>query len=447
MVKYFYKIKNDYYLDVYAILLFISVSFSFPAIHVLIIPIIVILSIFQFYRLHQNKISYSYINQTYFYLLIYSVIFFRSVHNVILIISLLFYSYVFFKERLINKKGKYITEKLILLFFTLILINQLIFFPYLKGLDTYFYLLFYPILFIFIKKLSVDISKLKSIKILITSVLISTLFLLIINIYNNKISPVTNTFFAESLDLTHVYYGMFLGVACCFLLALHNNNKFYFNKYSDIILFLFFLLILIYIGARTSLLAVFFILTLTLYKKTPLKGYKKGILLLIVLVGLSTLSYKTIPRANEDIKYIHRVYTSIKTNDRQDLIHNSWRNMYQRFLVLDYTFKEIKKHYFLGIGLKNVTSTVSNQIIQDGYVYFKPINTHNQYLHFLLGMGIPGLLFFLYMLLYFYRNSSFTLYFLLFFLIIMLTESILVRVKGISLFFLFILIFSNKRSN
>lgn len=262
-------------MDFYSVLLFIAVSFSYPAIFKSIIGIIVILSIFQFYRLLQNKVSISYITHTYFYLLVYSVIFFRSVHNVILIISLLFYAYVFFKEKRIIKKGKYITEKLILLFFTLILINQLFFFPYLKGLDTYFYLLFYPILFVFIKKLSVDISKLNSIKVLITSVLISTLFLLIINIYNNKISPVTNTFFAESLDLTHVYYGMFLGVACSLLLALHNNNKFYFNKYTDIILFLFFLLILIYIGARISLLAVFFILTLTLYKRSPLKGYKK----------------------------------------------------------------------------------------------------------------------------------------------------------------------------
>ena len=447
MVKYFHKIKNDYYLDVYSVLLFIAVSFSFPAIHVLIISIIGILSLIQFYRLHQNNVSDSYITQTYFYLLIYSLIFFRSVHNVILIISLLFYVYIFFKEKRINKKGKYITEKLILLFFTLVLINHLIFIPYFKGLDTYFYLLFYPILFVFMKKLSVDISKFKSIKIFISSVLISILLLLIINLYNHKISPVTDTFFAEYLDLTHVYYGMFLGVACCFLLVLYSNNKSYFNKYVDITLFSLFLLILIYIGARISLLAVFSVLILTLYKKIPMKGYKKGLLLLIFLVGLLTLSYKTIPRANADIEHIQKVYTSIKTNDKQDLIHNSWRNIYQRFLVLDYTFKEIKKHYFQGIGLKNVTSRIGNQIIQDGYIYFKPINTHNQYLHFLLGMGIPGLLFFLYMLLYFYRNSSFALYFLLFFLIIMLTESILVRVKGISLFFLFILIFSNKELN
>ncbi len=165
----------------------------------------------------------------------------------------------------------------------------------------------------------------------------------------------------------------------------------------------------------------------------------------MVFVSLLTLSYNTIPRAKEGVKYIDKVYTSFKTDNKQDLIDNSWRNMYQRFLVLDYTFKEIKEHYFLGIGNKNVKNTISTKIIKDGYIYFEPINTHNQYLHFLVGMGFLPFLFFIWMLFYFFKNYSYTtygLYFLIFFLLIMLTESILVRVKGISLFFIFYLIFS-----
>ena len=435
------NIKHKYNLDNYSLLLYILVSFSFPAVFNITNSLIIAITLFQIYRLKKNKISNSYFISTYFYLLIFSLIFFSSTHTILLIINICFHFYIFIKQkRLINKKTIAL-EIYVLIFFGLIAVNYLIHIPNLKGLETSLYLLLYPLLFIIIKSQPVFIEVYKTINVYITSVIVATVYLLIINLFFDKITLSTNTFFSEYLGIIHVYYGMFVGLAICFLLITYNNS----NKFLNALFCIFLLIILIYIGARISLLAVICVFGIILYNKSSLKWYKKSILLLMVFVSLLTLSYNTIPRAKEGVKYIDKVYTSFKTDNKQDLIDNSWRNMYQRFLVLDYTFKEIKEHYFLGIGNKNVKNTISTKIIKDGYIYFEPINTHNQYLHFLVGMGFLPFLFFIWMLFYFFKNYSYTtygLYFLIFFLLIMLTESILVRVKGISLFFIFYLIFS-----
>jgi len=115
--------------------------------------------------------------------------------------------------------------------------------------------------------------------------------------------------------------------------------------------------------------------------------------------------------------------------------------MYQRFLVTKYTLQEIQKNIFFGIGMQNVKQRLFDKIRKDGHLYYQPINPHNQYLHIWLGMGIFSLLFFLYMLYSFIKDQPVGFYFTLFFLIIMLSESVLVREKGISLFFLFTLTF------
>ena len=211
--------------------------------------------------------------------------------------------------------------------------------------------------------------------------------------------------------------------------------KNYLNKKINLLLFFLYLGILIYIGARIALIAVIILISITLYKKISLKRNKKLILIGVCLTDL-LLSYITIPRARNDIKYGKKVYLSIKNNDKEDMIHNSWRNMYQRFLVIDYSVKELKDNFILGIGLFNVKKRISDKIINDGYIYFKPMNTHNQYLHFLLGFHVVThfCIFFLCSMIF---QLIIKLFFDVFFIIVMMTESVLVRVKGLSLFFFF----------
>lgn len=446
MLNVIQKIKGDYNFDWYAISLFIIVSFSFKSLYKYLIPFIVVLTLIQFYRFLINRLSKENFFTVYFYLLIYSTVFYKSVQTIILI-SLLFFLIGLFVKKKPQKLLKFIkAEVFILGFFGLILINSAIFEPRFKGVEKYLYLLLFPIAFILIKKLSLGINKIKSIRVFIASILVASLLLVITNLFESTISLKTNTYFSKYLDLTHVYYGMFVGLAASFLLILYKEGTNFTNTKFDVIIMVFFVSILIHIGARISLLALLIVFILILFTKIPLPLLQRVLLLLILGSGFVTLTYKTIPRLRDDIAHVQKVFLSVKNNDEEDLIQNSWRNMYQRFLVTTYTVDKIKEKPFAGIGMQNVKKTISDKIKNDGYLYFKPLNTHNQYLQIWVGMGLFGLLYFLWMLFTFYKLQSYSLYFLSFFLIIMLTESILVRIKGIAVFFIFCLILSFKES-
>ncbi|MCK0130235.1 O-antigen ligase family protein [Flavobacteriaceae bacterium F08102] len=335
-----------------------------------------------------------------------------------------------------------------MIFFLLILGNYMLFSNGLKGLDTFLYLLVYPILFYGFRQLPFSIDLTKSIRFFILSIVVASTLLLIINMVNGTLSMTTNTYFSETLGVTHVYFGLFLGLGSCFVMGFNFNKNPLVNPIFDHVLLLIFMVILIYIGARMSLIGVFIVLGLYCYKLLSFEPYIKIISVIGVCILFFSVSYFFIPRVKQDLNYINKVYVSVKTNDKEDLVENSWRNMYRRFLVLSYTGSEIKHHLFTGIGMANVTSQISEQIIKDGYIYFKPLNTHNQYLHYLVGMGVVGLLFFCWLLYYFFTHQiqgTLGVFFMLFFMTTMLTESVLVRVKGIALFFLFYLLFCSKK--
>jgi len=279
------------------------------------------------------------------------------------------------------------------------------------------------------------------------AIVIATIILIVLNVIDGNISIKTNTYFSKYLGLTHVYYGMFVGLAISFLFYLDVNKLKFVSPVLDKILLFLLLITLVLIGSRIALIAVFLTLILVLFVKIRLKWYVKSAILLIIISVMFMASYSLIPRAKDDLKYVKKVYTSIQSNNKEDIVHNSWRNMYQRYLVLKYTKNEIKLNPIMGIGLVNVRDQISDKIHADGYIHFQPINTHNQYLHFLLGLGLIGFLLFLWILVHFFkglREHQLGLIFMVFFIVIMMTESILVRAKGISLFFLFAFILSIK---
>ncbi len=442
MPKYLQSIKNYFFIDNISLFQLLILSLSFPKTYKYLLPLLLATSVLHFYKYKKKILSEKLITHWYFLLLIYSLIFFRSTHTLILAINILINVYFL----ITNKKVKYVfnfkLEKLIASFFFVIFINQLLFKPYLRGLDTYLYLFFYPLLFVLLKKNNAKIDKIKCMNIFILSVLISSIELFFINFYEGKISLKTNTFFAESLDLTHVYYGMYLSVACLFLLITFNKKK-VFTIIKWLSLLLFFVLIL-HIGARMSLLAIITVSAFYCYLKLKNKNWLKLGIPFLLIVCISLVSYKTIPRVKEDLLSIKKVYVSVKTNDKEDIILNSWRNIYQRFLVTKYAIEKVKENFIFGIGIHNVKEKLGVKIYNDGYKYFQPLNSHNQYLDFLLGLGFFGFLYFIFILLQIILSNEKNIYFILFFIIVMLTESILFRVKGISIFFLFTLLFSLK---
>ena len=446
-MKILNNLKNQYFIDTYSLLLYLIVSFSFPKTDVLSIILILLITLVQILRIVYNKVSIKVVSNTYFFLLVFSLPFYRSVHTLILVLNIIFNLWFFFKERPRLNLKDYKTEAYILILFTIILINSIIHKPFLKDIDTYLYILFYPFLFILLRLNSINNIVQRAVKTYITSVLLLSVYLFSINLFNNKLSLTTNTFFSESTEMIHVYFGMYLGLALTFLIILFVKNENYLNRKLDILVFLFFFLLLINIGARTALFSVFIIIATVIFLMVNANIFVKITISALTILILMVVGYKTIPRVKDDLISMQNMYSSIETDNKEDLVNNSWSNMYKRYLVLDYSIKEIKNHFVFGIGLGNVTHKISDQILKDGYKYFQPMNTHNQYLHYLLGLGIFAFLYFIFILFRFKVYNPEWGYFLLFFMLVMLTESILVRVKGISLFFMFYLVFSSHKNH
>lgn len=440
-------VMKAYSLDWYAIALFLLVSLSFKGIYRFMIPIIITVSVIQIIRGLTKRISLNQLTLQYLYLLIFSTIFYKSVQTLILLTLVLILLLFLGKNNKTKTNVTLTTEVLTIGLFFLIATNLVIHEPLFKSLGKYLYLLLLPLVFIVLKRVSITVDIFKCIHVFISSVLLATVFVFGLNLYQGNISITTNTYFSSALDLTHVYFGMFVGLAACFLLILQKEKHSYISKLVDRFILFWLLLILIHIGARIALIAVLFVGFTVLFQSLRWPLFFKSIATLVIVGLFSFASYTTIPRVKDDLGYIKQLYMSVKNDNKEDLIHNSWRNMYQRYLVTSYTVDKIKERPWLGIGLQNVKTTVSKQILDDGYKYFEPLNSHNQYLHFWVGTGIFGLLYFLWMLYKFYKLQTYALYFLSFFMIIMLTESVLVRIKGISLFFLFSLILSYKENS
>ncbi|MDY0780410.1 O-antigen ligase family protein [Tenacibaculum sp. IB213877] len=284
----------------------------------------------------------------------------------------------------------------------------------------------------------------KALKTFVISCLIASILLIIINFFEATLFSKTNPLFSNKLGLTHVYFGLFIGVCNIIVLSFYLKKETFINLYIDILIIIFNSILLVYIGARMSMIAFFITLIIFTYKKLNLKPiYKLGFLSFLVFFTVLFLS-KT-PRFQQGFDEFKYLYEIVASNDKEALIEESWKNMPLRYLNLKYTVQEIQKNWQLGIGMQNVKSYVSNKIIDDGYVHFFPINTHNQYLHFFIGMGIIGFIYFLYLLIELAKTPNYNLLFLVFFLIVMLTESVLVRGKGILIFTFFSLLFVNKK--
>ncbi len=435
--KYFFTIQK---IDASIILLFILTTFSYPFNSNYIIPLFILVYGLQFYKLLSRKIDIKELLNYNFLLLIYSAVFFRSTHTLILAFNLVFLIAYTFKHTPKNLKIKCKLEVYTLFFFVLIAINLMIFKPVFKGIDTYLYILFYPILFLLIKLNKLRFSITSALKIYISSIIIVSLQLLILNLIENKLHLKIGTFFAEKLGLTHVYFGLCISVACSFILILFSKGKNYFNKKISVFVLLFFIVLLASISARAALFGVLIIVLYYIFNRINIHWVKKCLLLTTMFFISIALSYKFVTRVKNDIEYAKKLYYSVKNDNKEDIIMNSWRNIYMRYLVTKYTLDQIKENLVLGVGMQNIKEKLGKKIHKDGYKYFNFINPHNQYLHIFLGMGVFAFIYFLMMLLEIYKEQSKFPFFFILILILMLTESILDRAKGISLFFLFSLI-------
>ncbi|WP_082986027.1 O-antigen ligase family protein [Bizionia sp. APA-3] len=197
------------------------------------------------------------------------------------------------------------------------------------------------------------------------------------------------------------------------------------NRFLLNLLILFSILYNIFLFARTSLV-VFTILLILIFMKWNKRAVVVAVILCGVFLALDKNTYT-----------LERISINSSTND-----------IYKRMDLNKVSYDIFKEAPFFGVGPGRIRYERTIRYYETGYViaYKNLYNSHNQYLNYLSVNGLFGLLVFLSMLFYMLfvaikRNQIFLISTILLFSISCLTESYLVRNKGIVLFSFIITIF------
>ncbi len=249
-------------------------------------------------------------------------------------------------------------------------------------------------------------------------------------------------FFSQDLSSVIDFHAIYFSLYCffsCLIIAFY-----FFGNYKRLSviqqLILFFLLIyltifLLLLSSRIALLllVVYYIwifvyyIYLTKYYKTALLIFITGITTIILFISL----YPNKLIQDRLSEFNNAFYFEPKTNKP---VQQSRLDIWQ------YSIYNIGIYPIAGVGTGD-TQTILDQSYYNTHRWFSEIhlNSHNQYLQFALALGIPCALFFIFAQVWLIRINSSNAHFLIFILTIsafMLTESLLVRQRGI-IFFIF----------
>jgi len=201
--------------------------------------------------------------------------------------------------------------------------------------------------------------------------------------------------------------------------------------------------------SRTGLLAFYAGLGGTvLYFLYRRRAYLWGILILVLLLSSPFIWYHTIP------SFRHRMDVTMwdlkQYREGNDLTHCSASI---RLVAWESAWNIFKESPLMGVGMGDVEEEMERQYVKNQVLIregSRPGSPHNQYIEWLVGYGLIGLiislLILLYPLIFSTRKKSLLLVsFLLLFMAAMLTESFLERQSGI-VFYIFFLLFLRKYS-
>lgn len=226
----------------------------------------------------------------------------------------------------------------------------------------------------------------------------------------------------------HPYLGMLISTSLLFIL--HNFKYIKFNK-AYIFIAAFFILFLVHLEAKMSLIALG--ITLMMFVALKLKIYSSKIfvsfiILVILTIGASVLFVPDLLKKGAE-KLVY--------SDGGSRVRN-WESA-----VL-----AIKDAPIFGYGTGDVLEALQKHRPKGSWEFEQKYNSHNQFLDIPLRLGIIGLTYWLFLLSYLmwtsYKEKKyfFTLFFILF-AICSLTEVLLARFHGVAIFSLILSIFVN----
>lgn len=265
--------------------------------------------------------------------------------------------------------------------------------------------------------------------------------------YHNLSSPLSTS----AIYISLLYLIVFL---FNFFFLLRKKEKTQMLDYLTLtILFIYILLL----SSKLIVVLLFINTYILLYYSLKLR-FKKNTLILVTLLIFGSFTLLIILSKNNISKRFEKITNIEKIKEvyiLDEFGHNYlWNGLNLRLLQLR-AFYNIEKsadfNSLLGVGLNN-----GQKLLNERYKYYKMYigekwkknggylnyNFHNQYAQTLIELGVAG---FIFLILIFFRlimnsknNNNFLLFSIVFiFFLVMFTESILVRQKGIMLFVLF----------
>jgi len=261
---------------------------------------------------------------------------------------------------------------------------------------------------------------------------------------------------ASPLSANAIYASLLYSIIFLFNLffLLRIKEKINFFSYFTLIVIAVYIFLL---SSKLITVLLVFSTCIVLYPslKLKFKNYKLipvGLVIIISFLFVIILSNNNISKRFDKILKIEKIKEVYSLNEFGDTY--LWNGLNLRLLQLR-AFYEIEKtddfNSFLGVGLNN-GQTLLNKKYREYKMYTgKPweekggylrYNFHNQYAQTLIELGIIGFLVLIFILLNFIliakNNNNFLLFSVIFiFILVMFTESILVRQKGIIFFILF----------
>lgn len=260
--------------------------------------------------------------------------------------------------------------------------------------------------------------------------------------------------FTQAMGIHHVYLSIYICLAILFLCFLISKAIIRDKKTSYLLVLYFlnvgFLFYMISILVARSVIIGFFIalvvsLSLYIIKSKSFKTGLAGILMtgiIFFLVGKS-----------EKVQYMYNLSMKEDLTLRENLIFDytdkywyDWNSGTKLRLAIWSCVLEVYKNNnpLIGVGTGDVQHELMRQYTKVGFQYAHERNytVHNQYLDFLLRLGIIGTILFLFIIIYsaiicIKKNNYLYLSFLILFCVCCITESTLEVQKGIVFFGLF----------
>ncbi len=237
-----------------------------------------------------------------------------------------------------------------------------------------------------------------------------------------------------------IYISLFIGISLINLtrLSIHYKNKSIIL--SPIIFVMFFqILTLFIISGKATILALIIVAIFIYFHKYQNKT-KTALFCILSAIIIGAILFLT-PQTRSRFKEL----INKKTYYIQKLNENNSSQI--RIAIWKTSLENIKKAPILGYGIGDVQNVLNSSYKSNYPILLKTqYNSHNQYFGVWLSTGILGLIFFIYFLYFNFKigfiNKDFTfLAILLFFCINFLTENIIERQAGATLFFFFINLF------